>query len=91
MGHAAHAQPALREPWCEIKEGNLHHSKGKVCVYRYHVADPIPFEKSIRVSIEHGHANDRANDIATVAYWYQTEPHKVFAPLPPAELRLPRE
>ena len=30
MGHAAHAQPALRrEPWCEIKEGNLHHSKGK--------------------------------------------------------------
>lgn len=78
------------EPWCEYKEGNDHHSKGKVCVYRYHVADPVPFEKSLRVSIEHGHANDRANDISTVAYWYQDEPHKNFAPLPPAVLRLPR-
>lgn len=78
------------EPWCEIKEGHQHHSKGKVCVYRYHIADPVPFEKTIRVSIEHGHANDRANDISTVAYWYQDEPHKVFAPLPPAALRLPR-
>ena len=79
------------EPWCEYKEGNDHHGKGKVCVYRYHIADPIPFEKTIRVSIEHGHANDRANDISSVAYWYQSEPHKVFAPLPPAGERLPRE
>ena len=78
------------EPWCEEKQGYDHHAKGKVCVYRYHVADPVPFTKSLRVSIEHGHANDRQNDIATVAYWYQDEPHKVFAPLPPAALRLPR-
>ncbi len=78
------------EPWCEIKEGTEHHRRGKVCVYRYHVADPVPFTKSLRVTIEHGHANDRKNDISTVAYWYQDEPHKHFAPLPPANRRLPR-
>ncbi|NLC67963.1 MAG: DUF2961 domain-containing protein [Clostridiaceae bacterium] len=77
------------EPWCEIKEGNEHHYWGKVCVYRYHIVDPIPFEKNIRVSIEHGHANDRSDDYCSVAYWYQNEPHKPFPPILPARLRLP--
>ena len=65
-------------------------NKGKVCVYRYHIVDPIPFEKNIRISIEHGHANDRTDDFSSVTYWYQTEPHKVFAKLPSATDRLPR-
>jgi len=64
---------------------------GKHSMYRFHVEDPIAFEKSIRVTIEHGHANDRSDDISSVAYWYQTEPHKPFPPMPPAQERLPRE
>ncbi|NLV33710.1 MAG: DUF2961 domain-containing protein [Clostridiaceae bacterium] len=80
------------QPWCEYNEyGNTHHNKGKVCVYRYHVIDPIPFKKSIRVSIEHGHANDRGDDISSVAYWYQDEPHTVFVKMIPAEKRIPEE
>ncbi len=59
-------------------------------VYRYHIEDPIPFAKSIRVTIEHGHANDRADDFASVAYWYQTEPHAPFPLLPPQPDRTPK-
>ncbi len=60
-------------------------------VYRYHLADPIPFTKSIKVTIEHGHANDRSDDYSSVGYWYQTEPHAAFPPLPKANERLPKE
>ncbi len=58
--------------------------------YRFHIEDPILFSRSIRVSIEHGHANLQENDYSSVAYWYQTEPHKPFPPLPPVNERLPR-
>ena len=57
-------------------------------VYRYHLEDPIPFTKSIKVTIEHGHANNRKDDFSSVAYWYQTEPHVAFPPLPKSEQRM---
>lgn len=55
---------------------------GKTGMYRLFAADPIRFSRSIRVTIEHGHANDKANDYSSVAYWYQDEPHAPFPPLP---------
>ena len=61
----------------------------KATVYRFHINDPIPFTKSIKVSIEHGHANLRSEYLSSVAYWYQTEPHKPFPALPSVESRLP--
>lgn len=61
----------------------------KATVYRFHIPDPIPFKKSIRVTIEHGHANNRSDFFSSVAYWYQSEPHKPFPPLPLVEKRLP--
>lgn len=64
--------------------------RGKNTLYRYHIEDPIFFEKSIRVTIEHGHANSLSNDYSSTAYWYQTEPHKPFPPLLPVLQRLPR-
>ena len=42
----------------------------------------MPFKKSMRVTIEHGHANDHEADYSSVAYWYQTEPHAPFEPFP---------
>lgn len=87
MQHAA--QLYCGEPWAEKTEGIQHHLEGKVCVYRYHVLDPIPFSKSLRVTIEHGDSNDRSDDFSSVAYWYQDEPHTRFAAMLPAELRLP--
>lgn len=62
----------------------------RITVYRYHVCDPIIFHRSLRVSIEHGHANDRCDDYSSVAYWYQTLPHKPFPAFPKVEERLPR-
>ncbi|MFH1744399.1 MAG: DUF2961 domain-containing protein [bacterium] len=66
----------------------------KSTAYRFHIADPIPFTESIRVSIEHGHANDRADDFSSVAYWYQDCPFdnsiKAFS-VPPVRERLSGE
>ncbi|MGI8307228.1 glycoside hydrolase family 172 protein [Saccharopolyspora sp. ASAGF58] len=47
---------------------------GQVSYYRFHVEDPVVFEKSIKATIEHGHANKRSDDVSSVAYWYQTLP-----------------
>jgi hypothetical protein len=63
---------------------------GKTVAYRFHLPDPVRFRKSIRVTLEHGTANDQSNDYSSVAYWYQTEPHRPWSPLPPVEARLPR-
>jgi hypothetical protein len=58
-------------------------------VYRFHLAQPIPFQKFFKATIEHGHANHRSDNFYSVAYWYQAEPHEPFPPLPPVEDRLP--
>ncbi|MGA2560897.1 MAG: glycoside hydrolase family 172 protein [Terracidiphilus sp.] len=63
---------------------------GRYCLYRWHIESPITFEKSIKVTIEHGHANHRSDNFYSVAYWYQTEPHAPFPALPPAGERIPK-
>ncbi|WFP63579.1 glycoside hydrolase family 172 protein [Mesorhizobium sp. WSM4904] len=60
-----------------------------VTLYRWHIEDPVIFRQRIRVSIEHGHANRRSDDISSVAFWYQAEPHRPFAPLPAVAARIP--
>jgi hypothetical protein len=64
--------------------------KGKNSLYRFHIEDPVYFERSIRVSIEHGHANNLTRDYSSTAYWYQADPHLAFPRLLPVEARLPR-
>ncbi|MBI2505532.1 MAG: DUF2961 domain-containing protein [Candidatus Latescibacteria bacterium] len=59
-------------------------------VYRFHIQDPIPFQRRILVSCEHGHGNDRADDWSSVAYWYQLEPHAPFPEMLQMSARLPR-
>jgi hypothetical protein len=73
---------------CPLQEEDFQ-AGSKASVYRFHIPDPIPFKKSIRVEIEHGHANDRSDNYSSVAFWYQTEPHKPFAALAPVGERLP--
>ncbi len=63
---------------------------GRYCLYRWHTESPIAFEKSIRVTIEHGHANHRSDNFYSTAFWYQTEPHAAFPALPSAADRIPR-
>ena len=63
---------------------------GRSSVYRFHLDSPIPFTKSLRAGIEHGHANVRSDNYFSVAYWYQTEPHAAFPALPGLGERIPR-
>ena len=58
-------------------------------MYRFHFDSPIPFTKSIRASMEHGHANHRSDNFYSVAYWYQSEPHAAFPALPDVDQRIP--
>jgi hypothetical protein len=71
-------------------------------VYRWHIADPIPFERSLKVTIEHKgprisvdnqvlHTfSERFDNFSTVAFWYQTGRAKRFADIPPLAERFPK-
>jgi D-arabinan exo alpha-(1,3)/(1,5)-arabinofuranosidase (non-reducing end) len=63
---------------------------GRTHVYRFHLADPVYFDRSLRFSIEHGHDNNLTLDLSSVAYWYQGEPHKAFPAFPSREARKPK-
>ena len=58
-------------------------------VYRFHIDSPVPFKKSFKMTIEHGHANARSDNFYTVAFWYQKGHHTHREPLPPVEDRIP--
>ena len=57
-------------------------------LYRWHIQDPINFAQDLKLTIQALGWNSRgtyeklADDIASVAYWYQTEPHAPFPALP---------
>lgn len=63
---------------------------GKTSMYRFFVTDPIRFQRSIRVTIEHGHADNFSNDYSSTVFWYQAEPHAPFPALLPVADRIPR-
>lgn len=68
----------------------------KWSLYRWHIMDPINFSHDLRVEIQalgwwpNGRYQPLADDIASVAYWYQQEPHAPFPKFPPLEARWPR-
>lgn len=62
---------------------------GRYCLYRWHADNPITFKKSLKHTMEHGHANDRADCFYSVAYWYQSEPYTDFPALAPVAERTP--
>lgn len=64
-----------------------HATGGYQTSYVFHLENPVRFTSSVRVTIEHGHGNHLANDMASVAYWYARTPTAAFAP-PPAAQRL---
>jgi hypothetical protein len=61
---------------------------GRHGLYRFHIMDPIRFERDIRVTIQalgwqsEGRYLPLQDDISSVAYWYQTHPVAPFPPLP---------
>jgi hypothetical protein len=60
---------------------------GYAVQYRFHAGDAIRFQRRLKVTIEHGHANHLSDDWASTAYWYQLGANA--APeLPPVAERL---
>jgi D-arabinan exo alpha-(1,3)/(1,5)-arabinofuranosidase (non-reducing end) len=64
-----------------ITPDGLYRSQQRFGMYRWHIMDPIRFDEDLRVTIQAlGWRNDgrylpRQDDIASVAFWYQREPH----------------
>jgi hypothetical protein len=58
-------------------------------LYRWHILDPVRFKKDLRVTIQalgwwpNAKFQPLTDDIASVAYWYQSEPHGEFPPMLP--------
>ncbi|NLP10320.1 DUF2961 domain-containing protein [bacterium] len=69
----------------ENRSGYAHH--GTNGMYRFYLTDPIRFKKSIAVTLEHGHQNDKANDYSSVAFWYQLGINQNLQKLPPLDER----
>ncbi|MBO9592858.1 MAG: DUF2961 domain-containing protein [Niabella sp.] len=61
---------------------------GRTHIYRFHIADPVYFDRSLRFSIEHGSNNVLTLDLASVAYWYQDVAAPIL-PIPDAAARRP--
>lgn len=78
-------------PFCTPTHGCTRRSfvSGRVSAYRLHEDDPIPFDESIDMVMDHGLENTMEADYSSVAYWYQDEPHAPFPPLSPAPARRP--
>jgi hypothetical protein len=70
-----------------IKPDGLYHSQQRFGMYRWHIADPIRFQKALRVTIQalgwrsSGRYLPLQDDIASTAFWYQREPHAPFPKL----------
>lgn len=71
-----------------IRGDGMYLSSQRFGLYRWHVADPIRFEKDLKVTIQAlgwrsgGRYLPLKDDIASVVFWYQTEPHAPFPKLP---------
>jgi hypothetical protein len=71
-----------------IKPDGVYQSQQRFGLYRWHIVDPIRFESDLRVTIQalgwrsEGRYLPLRDDIASVAVWYQLEPHNVFQKLP---------
>ncbi len=71
-----------------IKPDGLYQTQQRFGLYRWHIPDPVRFDSDLRVTIHAlGWRNDRrylplTDDISSVAYWYQMEPHAPFPKLP---------
>lgn len=61
----------------------FYNGQQRFLLYRFHIADPIHFEKNFRMTLDNlGWTGPRYDDYTSVAYWYQTLPSAPLPPLP---------
>lgn len=95
-----YSTPFMGFPHFQVTDNTRSHIyDGAACpmrgFYRWHILDPILFEEDLRVTVQQiGHDGkalfERSDDVSSVCYWYQTEPHQAFPALPDVLERRPR-
>ena len=71
-----------------IKPDGAYRSQQRFGMYRWHIMDPVRFQQDLKVTIQAlgwrsgGRYLPLQDDIASVSFWYQREPHAVFRALP---------
>ena len=71
-----------------IRPNQLYDSQMRFGLYRWHIMDPVRFQKDLRVTMQAlgwrsgGRYLPNQDDIASVAFWYQTLPTAPFPQLP---------
>jgi len=71
-----------------IRPDGVYESQTRFGMYRWHLMDPVRFEKELRVTIQAlgwrsgGRYLPLQDDISSVAFWYQTHPAKPFPKFP---------
>lgn len=71
-----------------IRPDGIYKSQTRFGLYRWHIMDPVRFEKDLRITIQAlgwrsgGRYLPLQDDMASVAFWYQAEPHLEFPMLP---------
>jgi hypothetical protein len=77
----------------QLVSGEKEQPGSRHTMYRFHVPDPVFFREDIKVTMQAlGWRSGRRyqalqDDISSVAYWYQTEPHSAFPALPGRDFR----
>lgn len=72
----------------QVSSSDFAHTLPRFSLYRWHIMDPVRFEKNLRVTMQAlgWRTKNRflplQDDIASVAFWYQTHPAKPFPKLP---------
>ena len=73
----------------QVLRGDGHYNVSqRFGLYRWHITDPIRFEKNLKVTIQalgwrsEGRYLPLQDDISSTVFWYQTEPHNPFPALP---------
>ncbi|MBN1863908.1 MAG: DUF2961 domain-containing protein [Victivallales bacterium] len=71
-----------------VRPDGVYNANMRFSLYRWHIADPVRFERDIKVTIQAlgwrkgGRYLPLQDDIASVAFWYQTLPSSKFPKLP---------
>ncbi|MFW6154493.1 MAG: glycoside hydrolase family 172 protein [Planctomycetota bacterium] len=94
--HGTGSEDYLNQAWgmqpnAFLRNGSSIHERdtgGYQTSYVHHLENPVRFTREIKVTIEHGHGNHLANEMASVAYWYAAEP-TAACKVPPVTRRLP--
>ena len=71
-----------------VRPDGCYQANTRFSMYRWHIMDPVRFKQDLGVTMQAlgwragGRYLPNQDDMASVAFWYQTEPHTPFPALP---------